>query len=147
MAQVTYLPRHFAPHELLPGLSGLETWATLDPVQRAKLADSLLETCDDVRDLLGVPCTVNDYATGGDRQWCGYRSPACTIGAPKSQHRLGRAADLHPVGMTADQARDKIRQAVASGHLPYLGGIELGVSWLHIDVRPRVDGKVLEFHA
>lgn len=144
---MVYLPRHFQPHELLPGLSGLETWDTLNPVKRALLADSLLETCDDVREILGVPCSVNNYATGGDRQWCGYRSPECKIGAPKSQHRLGRAADLHPQGMTADEARARIRVAVLAGHLRYLGGIETGVPWLHIDCRPRVDGKVLEFHA
>jgi hypothetical protein len=139
--------RHFAPHELLPGLSGEETWESLDPALRAKLDDNLLETADDVRDLLGVQCSVNNYADGGKRQWCGLRTDECTIGAAHSQHRLGRAADLHPEGVTADEARARIRVAVLAGHLPHLGGVELGVSWLHIDVRPRVDGKVLEFHA
>lgn len=144
---MTYQPSHFAPHELLPGLSGVETWATLDPNLRALLSDALLETCDEVRDLLGVPCGINDYAMHGARQWCGYRSPECKIGAPKSFHRLGMAADLHPHGMTADEARRRIREAVADGKLPYLGGIETGVSWLHIDVRPRKNGKVVEFTA
>lgn len=144
---MNYQPRHFAPHELLPGLSGDETWITLDPVLRVKLDDRLLETCDDVRDLLGTACSINDYARGGKRQWCGLRTPDCTIGAPKSQHRIGKAADLHPSGMTAEMARTIVRNAVAAGKLPYLGGMELNVSWLHIDVRPRVDGKVLEFHA
>ena len=141
-----YQVRHFAPHELLPGLSGGETWATLAPELRAKLDDRLLETCDDVRDLLGTPCTINDYARGGTRQWCGLRTPECTVGAPKSQHRLGCAADLHPAGMTAEMARTIVRNAVAAGKLPHLGGVELDVSWLHIDVRPRVGGKVLWFH-
>lgn len=140
-----YQVRHFAPHELLPGLSGDETWASLDPTLRAKLDDRLLETCDDVRDLLGTPCTINDYARGGKCQWCGLRTPECTIGAPKSQHRLGRAADLHPRGMDAEMARTIVRNAVAAGKLPHLGGVELGVSWLHIDVRPRVGGKVKWF--
>lgn len=140
-----YQVRHFAPHELLPGLSGDETWASLAPEIRAKLDDRLLETCDDVRDLLGTPCTINDYARGGKRQWCGLRTPECTIGVPKSQHRLGRAADLHPRGMDAEMARTIVRNAVAAGKLPHLGGVELGVSWLHIDVRPRVGGKVKWF--
>ena len=140
-----YQVRHFAPHELLPGLSGDETWASLAPEIRAKLDDRLLETCDDVRDLLGTPCTINDYARGGKRQWCGLRTPECTIGAPKSQHRLGRAADLHPRGMDAEMARTIVRNAVAAGKLPHLGGVELEVSWLHIDVRPRVGGKVKWF--
>lgn len=144
---MTYKPRHFAPHELLPGLSGDETWEALDPNLRAMLSDSLLETCDDVRDLLGTPCTINDYASGGKRQWCGLRTPDCTIGAKKSQHRLGRAADLHPRGIDAEMARTIVRNAVEAGRLPHLGGVELGVSWLHIDTRPRAGGKVLWFNA
>lgn len=142
-----YSPRHFAPHELLPGLSGDETWETLDPTLRAKLDDNLLETCDAVRELLGTPCSINDYARGGERQWCGLRTPACTIGATKSQHREGKAADLHPSGVSAEMARTIVRNAVAAGKLLHLGGVELDVSWLHIDVRPRISGKVLWFHA
>lgn len=140
-----YQPRHFAPHELLPDLTGDETWQTLDLDLRAKLDDRLLETCDDVRDLLGTPCTINTYARGGLRVWCGLRTPECKIGAPKSQHRLGRAADIHPRGMDAEMARTIVRNAVAAGRLPHLGGVELDVSWLHIDVRPRVGGKVKWF--
>ena len=142
-----YQPRHFVPHELLPGLTGNETWETLDSALRAKLDDCLLETCDDVRDLLGTPCSINDYARGGERQWCGLRTPDCTVGVPHSQHREGRAADLHPLGMTAEMARAIVRNALAAGKLPHLGGVEEGASWLHIDVRPRVGGKVLWFHA
>lgn len=142
-----YRPRHFEPHELIPGLSGVETWAALDPNLRALLSDALLETCDEVRELLGVPCAVNDYATGGCRQWCGYRPPECLIGAPRSFHRLGMAADLHPIGMSADDARARIREAVDAGRIPHLGGVETGVSWLHIDVRPRRNGRVVEFSA
>ena len=143
---MTYKVRHFQPHELLPGLSGDETWESLDPELRARLDDRLLETCDDVRDLLGTPCTINDYAVGGTRKWCGLRTPECKIGAPKSQHRKGMAADLHPRGLSAEMAREIVRNAVAAGKLPHLGGVELDVSWLHLDTRPRVGGKVLWFH-
>jgi len=142
-----YQPRHFEPWELLPGLSGDETWATLDPNLRALLSDILLETCDEVRELLDVVCTANNYARGGERQWCGYRSPECTVGAAHSFHRLGMAADLHPIGISADDARRRIRDAVAAGNLRHLGGIETGVSWLHIDVRARKNGQVVEFSA
>ena len=102
---------------------------------------------DEIRELLGVPCTINDHASGGTRQWCGLRTAACTIGAPKSQHRLGRAADLHPKGMTADEARAKVKKAASEGKLKNLGGVEDGVSWLHVDVRPRVKGQVKWFTA
>lgn len=139
-----YQPKYFEPHELLPGLSGDETWASLDPVLRAKLDDHLLETCDEVRELVG-PCTINNYAAGGKRQWCGLRTPECKIGAKKSQHRLGKAADLHPLRMTAEMARTIVRNAVAAGKLKHLGGVELDVEWLHLDCRPKQNGEVLWF--
>lgn len=131
-----YQLRHFVPEEFLP--PGVTDLFLMD--------EHLLETADDIRDLVG-PMSINDYHMGGSRQWCGLRTPDCDVGAPHSQHRLGKAADGHPARMTADAARDLIRAAVARGELPYLGGLEVGVSWVHFDVRPRVDGKVVEFHA
>lgn len=131
------LTKYFKAEELLP--KGVTDTSLLDP--------KLLQLIDEIRELLGVPCTINDYASGGTRQWCGLRTPACTIGAPKSQHRLGKAADIHPIGMTAEQARAKVKKAVAEGKLKNLGGVEDGVSWLHVDVRPRVKGQVKWFTA
>lgn len=131
------LTKYFKAEELLP--KGVTDTSLLDP--------KLLQLVDEIRELLGVPCTINNYASGGTRQWCGLRTPACTIGAPKSQHRLGKAADMHPIGMTAEQARAKIKKAVAEGKLKNLGGVEDGVSWLHVDVRPRVKGQVKWFTA
>lgn len=104
---------------------------------------NLLLLIDQIRELLGVPCTIN--ADG--RTLCGYRPPDCKTGAPKSMHKLGKAADLHPKGMSAEDARTLIRKAVDQGLLPLLGGVELAVSWLHVDVRPRINGKVLWFKA
>lgn len=131
------LTKYFKAEELLP--KGVTDTSLLDP--------RLLQLIDEVREILGVPCTINNYAQGGTRQWCGLRTAECTIGAPKSQHRLGRAADIHPVGMTAEDARKKIKEALAAGKLKNLGGVENAVSWLHVDVRPRVKGKVVWFNA
>ena len=127
------LTKYFSKHELLP--PGFDDVSVLDP--------KLLILIDQVRELLGVPCTIN--ADG--RTLCGYRPASCDVGAPHSPHKLGRAADLHPKGMSAEDARQLIRKAVDAGLLPLLGGVELGVSWLHIDIRPRVGNKVLLFKA
>jgi uncharacterized protein YcbK (DUF882 family) len=67
------------------------------------------------------------------------------VGAPNSYHKRGQAVDLHPEGMTANEARAKVREAIDDGKLPHVGGVELGVPWLHIDIRPRRAGKVLWF--
>lgn len=123
--------RYFDWDELLP--PGFEDTTVIDP--------NLLILIDQIRELLDVPCTINS----GSRTLCGYRPKDCKIGAPKSMHKLGKAADLHPIGMSAEDGRTLIRKAVDAGGLPLLGGIELGVSWIHADCRPRVNGKVLYF--
>ena len=130
---MTQLTKHFCLEELLP--HGHTDASVLDK--------RLLALIDQIRDLLGVPCEIN--ADG--RQLCGWRPADCPVGAPHSQHKLGKAADIHPQGMTAEEARAKVKAAVARGELPLLGGVELGVSWLHVDVRDRVNGKVLWFKA
>ena len=125
------LTRHFDKEELLP--KGFEDASVLDP--------NLLLMIDEIRELLGVPCTIN--ADG--RNWCGYRTKDCPIGATHSQHKLGKAADLHPQGMSAEVARQKVKEAIKNGKLKYIGGIELDVSWLHVDCRDRINGKVIYF--
>lgn len=131
------LTKYFKSEELLP--RGVTNTKLLDP--------KLLQLIDEVREILGVPCSINNYSSGGKRQWCGLRTAACTLGASKSQHRLGRAADLHPIGMTAEEARAIIKKAVSEGKLKNLGGVENSVSWVHVDCRPRINGKVKWFNA
>ena len=128
---MSYIPKHFKASEFLPD----------DNYDLSVMDDRILELADQVRELLGVPCTIN--ANG--RSLCGFRPKDCKIGAPKSQHKLGKAVDLHPIGMTAEDGRRLIRKAVDAGGLVNLGGVELGVSWIHIDCRDRVNGKVLYF--
>lgn len=125
------LTKYFKDTELLP--QGYIDTTVLDV--------KLLRLIDEIRELLGVPCSIN--ADG--RQYCGWRPKECTIGAAHSQHKLGKAADLHPQGMIAEDARTIIRKAVDLGALKDLGGVELDVSWVHVDVRDRVGGKVLYF--
>lgn len=130
---MSYIPKHFKPQEFLPN----------ENYDLSVMDDRILELADLVRELLGVPCTIN--ANG--RTLCGFRPKDCKIGAPKSQHKLGKAVDLHPIGMTADDGRTIIRKAVDAGGLVNLGGVELGVNWIHIDCRDRINGKVLYFSA
>lgn len=127
-----YKSKYFKDHELLP--DGYNDITVID--------EKLLITIDQIRELIGLPLTVN--ADG--RNWCGYRPPECTVGAKKSQHRLGKAADLHCASMSAEDMRVLLRKAIAEGGFEHIGGIEKDVSWLHVDVRPRIKGKVLWFN-
>lgn len=136
--------KYFAPWELLPHCPKETTWETL-PVDLAALLDpDLLVLVDKARDLLG-PIIINNYHNGGTRRWCGFRDPRCKEYTPGSMHSKGKAFDGHPVKMSAEAARAIIKGAVAKGLLPELGGVELDVSWLHLDTRPHTPGKPLYF--
>lgn len=100
------------------------------------------------RDILQQPMTCNhDEATQR-----GLRCNLCQIVKDKdklylSSHVLGKAGDFIVKGLTAQEARSRIRQ---NAHLlPCNIRMEDGVSWLHFDVLTQFDvtAKVYEFTA
>jgi hypothetical protein len=99
------------------------------------------------RDILQVPMVCNSK-TATQR---GLRCNRCELVKEKkkvylSSHILGKAGDFTCTGMTAQEARSKIRN---NAHLlPCPIRLENGVSWLHFDVLPQygVDKKVYEFN-
>lgn len=98
------------------------------------------------RDILQVPMTCNH--DGAHQR--GLRCNMCELVKSKtrnylSSHILGKAGDFTPKGMTAEQARQRIK---ANAHLlPCPIRLEAGVKWLHFDVLPQygVTEKVYEF--
>jgi len=95
------------------------------------------ELAQAIRDLIGKPVVINNWVTGGTFSNCGYRVPNCPVGANLSQHKFGRAIDLHFVGVTNyEEIRDKIR--FNFDHLKQFGltTIEKDTpTWLHCDMR------------
>ena len=98
------------------------------------------------RDILQVPMTCNHEGA-----WQrGLRCNRCKVVKSKdrvylSSHVLGKAGDFTIKGLTAQEARSRIRQ---NAHLlPCNIRMEGGVSWLHFDVLPQygVNEKVYEF--
>lgn len=100
------------------------------------------------RDILQVPMTCN-HDRANQR---GLRCNRCELVKSKtsvylSSHILGKAGDFTVQGMTAQEARSRIRN---NAHLlPYPLRMESGVNWLHIDTMPQygVTQKVYEFNA
>ena len=100
------------------------------------------------RDILQVPMICNHE--GANQR--GLRCNLCEIVKEKdevylSPHKLGKAGDFTVKGMTAQEARSRIRN---NAHLlPYPLRMEGGVSWLHIDVLPQygITQTVYEFTA
>lgn len=100
------------------------------------------------RDILRLPMICN-YQWVNQR---GLRCNRCELVKGKdsvylSSHILGKAGDFSIEGITAQEARSRIRN---NAHLlPCPIRVEGGVSWLHFDVLPQygIDMKVYEFTA
>lgn len=100
------------------------------------------------RDILQQPMTCNhDEATQR-----GLRCNLCRVVKDKdklylSSHVLGKAGDFTVKGLTAQEARSRIRNMAHL--LPCPIRMEGGVSWLHFDVLPQygITDKVYEFTA
>ena len=98
------------------------------------------------RDILQLPMTCNH--SGATQR--GLRCNRCELVREKdsvylSSHILGKAGDFTVQGITAQEARHRIRN---NAHLlPCPIRMEGGVSWLHFDVLPQFDitVKVYEF--
>lgn len=100
------------------------------------------------RDILQRPMWCN----GRFKHQRGLRCNMCDMVKQKrdvylSSHILGKAGDFDITGMTAEQARQKIKEAATL--LPCPIRIESGVSWLHFDTLRQygVNQKVYEFKA
>lgn len=88
------------------------------------------------RDIIQKPMYCNSYGLNQR----GLRCNLCPIVEEKkdiylSSHILGKAGDFTVSGMTAEEARQKIKQF--AHRLPCNIRLEGGVSWLHIDVLPQ----------
>lgn len=112
------------------------------------LNSKALKMLENVREILDVPLICNNWAAGGNRNYCGYREPECTIGAKGSFHRKALAFDLISKYMTAAEMRDKLEQN--QDKLIYPIRVEKWdnkgeINWLHIDISPNTHGKKLYF--
>lgn len=98
------------------------------------------------RDILQLPMTCNH--DGAHQR--GLRCNRCQLVKDKpsvylSSHVLGKAGDFTVKGITAQEARSRIRNM--ANLLPCQIRLEDGVDWLHFDVLPQfgITDKVYEF--
>ena len=105
-------------------------WQFLD----GKLLANLLY----IREGIGKPIVVNNWAQGGQYSQRGLRCCACAMVKQKaianipylSDHVLGRGVDFNVVGMTAEEVRQWLERN--KGELPYKVRIEKDVNWVHL---------------
>lgn len=136
MERMEYRPKWFQLYELLPP----EAFSYEDMILPKdkqpgwyKLDERLLITLDVIREIIGKPLICNTWFQNGNRRDSGFRTFGCKIGAQKSMHKEGKAADLVCADYTAEQMRRMIVEN--QDKLPYPIRIEKDVTWLHIDVK------------
>jgi hypothetical protein len=137
-----YKPRYFIVEELVPpDIFKRSGDAALD-----LLDDRILQAADTLRSHLGFPLTINNWHLGGERRYSGFRPEDCSVGAPRSQHRQGRALDIISDDMSAASMRTYI-QKNAMVFKGLITRIEGGVSWLHIDCKETGLSEIQVFKA
>lgn len=108
----------------------------------------LLENLDWLREKLGKPIVVNNWANGGQYSQRGLRCNVCPMLIEKtdlrkvylSAHIFGQAADFGVVGMKAEEVRDWI--IAHADDLPHPCRLERDVAWIHMDTRVNSYEKV-----
>jgi len=125
-----YKCNHFSIHELVPRSvyekRGEKAWQLLD--------ERLLITLDKLRERYGST-TINNWYWGKGREWSGLRTSDSPYYSTFSQHTFGRAADCLFANVSAEEVRQEILASPNDPAFELIGSLELGVSWLHFDVR------------
>jgi hypothetical protein len=129
-----YEPEHFSSKELFDPVTHDHCIVKLGKRIFTLFDDRILITADLIRKRFGT-IVVNTWAWGGTHKYRGYRGPDCKIGATYSQHRFGRALDMIPIKVTAEEIRQDIIAKPNGATYRYITAIELDISWLHYDVR------------
>lgn len=97
----------------------------------------LIIVCEWIRVELDCPITINNWSTGGQFNYSGFRPPDCPTGAKLSAHKRGVAADLKIQGKTPKEVFEFIKanwEELKSLGLSTVEDIDYTISWNHISV-------------
>ena len=123
--------KYFKIHELVPKEmykdKGESAWRYV-PKAHIKVLDKLKEHFN-----LGT-MTINNYAWNGNREWSAGRYEESRWHSKYSMHSYFQAYDIVFSHYTAEEVRNYIIENHKE-EFEDIGGIELGVSWVHIDFR------------
>ena len=106
----------------------------------------LITLAEAVRLFFAKPVTINNWHTGGQFNYRGFRDPDCTVGAKLSQHRMGRAIDINVAGMTPQEVYKAILGASAyfmGKGLTTMEDIASTPTWCHLYIRQTNQSSIL----
>jgi hypothetical protein len=100
-----------------------------------KVKSALIDTLNIIRGAVGAPITVTS----------GTRCPAHNKhvgGVADSNHLTGDAADIQAKGVAPADVRGVIRKLWEQGKLPELAGLGAYKTFTHVDIAPKVKGRL-----
>lgn len=146
-----YRPSGFRIEELVPKSiyrhRGDKAWELLD-IRLVWLVDCFKMWLENKK-AKKIPFTINNWLWKGSRNWSGFRTVGYKGYSPTSQHSLGRAFDILVKGFPIREVQELLEEFVNTyfeeiQELHLQVTIEMGssVTWLHIDSRPNISGKL-----
>jgi len=139
--------KHFKLYEVFPrGLYNLLVNIVPAEVMWRMVNPKLVATIDKLKEKFpDGSMTINSYKWNGNREWSGLRTKESKWYSPTSKHSSFDAIDAVFSAYSIDEVRNYILENPEE--FPEIGAIEIGVSWLHADVRDRRDGQIATFTA
>lgn len=128
-----FVPSYFELYELVPKLIYYQYFAHQQKLWGI-FDDRVLRTIHNLRLRYGR-MVMNTWYWGGRHSERGWRHFNTDTGAALSQHKFGRAADVVPHEVSAEQIRQDILADPWHPDFEYITCIEMDTSWLHADVR------------
>lgn len=123
-----YIPKYFIIQEYVPRWVfekwGDKAWMFID--ERQLIAD------DRLREEFGR-VVINNWHTGGNREWSGLRTSDSPYYSQFSQHTFGRASDKLFLDNNVDGVRNEI--IANPDKYPFISAVEMNTTWLHTDCR------------
>lgn len=141
MANKYFDIKELVPKEIYEELGEEKCLDLFDPIA--------LKALEEVREILNIPLICNNWASGGSRNYCGYRQENCPIGAKYSQHKKGNAFDLISNSKSAKQMRYELEKNQSKLTHPIRiekwDGNGNETTWLHIDTKNFTGNKKIYF--
>jgi hypothetical protein len=123
------ISKDFQLEEFIPK----EIYSKLGKRSIVLLDNRIIHVAQALREVYGE-AFINEWMTGGNANWRGWRPWWCPIGAHYSQHKFGRAVDLTFKNKLAKEIREDIRENQAYWYNVGIRRVEESTRYLHVDL-------------
>jgi hypothetical protein len=115
-----------------------EIYAQFGNKSRWFINQKMVDIAQFLRDVTGLPGTINNWFDNGQYNFSGYRPPDCTVGGELSQHKFCNAIDYKAHGITPPEVLEVIKKNYAKLRelgLTTVEDVSKTPTWNHLDCR------------